>query len=148
SAARDDTAGGDRGRGACRHSERRCMAADDHLAIEAEPSWSRVAGTCSLGGAQRKAVHVGAIERRHVDRRRYVGRQHARERRVERPPLALERRKRDVLCEARARVRGRDYLEKLLLARGPANRRDKIWLRRLDALVHGKALTTTSAPAG
>ena len=40
-----------------------------------------------VGGAQRKAVDIGAVERRHVDRRGEIVRQHAAERRRERHAL-------------------------------------------------------------
>ena len=73
--------------------ERRRMAADDDLAVEREPPRRGVARARGVGGAQREAVDIGAIERRHVDRRRHVMREHAAERRRERdasPPAAAQ----------------------------------------------------------
>ena len=52
--------------------ELRRMAAGEHLGIEREAARRRVARAGGVGGAQREAVDIGAVERRHVDRRRDV----------------------------------------------------------------------------
>ena len=57
-----------------------CDAAGDHFGIEHEPPRRAVAGAGGIGGAHRKAVDVGAVERRRIDRRDHVGREHAAER--------------------------------------------------------------------
>ena len=83
-AARDDAAGGDRGRGAGPHFHRRRDAAGDHFGIERKALRRAVAGAGRIGGAHGKAVDIGAIERRRVDRRDHVGGKHAGKRRAER----------------------------------------------------------------
>ena len=93
------------------------IAADDHLGIEREPSRRAVAGAGGVGGAQRKAVDIGAVERRHVDRRRDVVRQHARERSRERDGFGRQRREIEMPSRSGARLLGRDHFEELLLAR-------------------------------
>ena len=49
--------------------ERRRMAAGDHFGVEREAARRGVARAGGVGGAQRKAIDIGAVERRHVDRR-------------------------------------------------------------------------------
>ena len=68
-AARDDPAGGDRGRGARHHFERRRNAAGDHFGVERKPLRRAVARADRIGRAHGKAVDIGAIERRRIDRR-------------------------------------------------------------------------------
>ncbi len=97
------------------------MAADDHLGIETQAYRHRVAGARGVGGPQRKAVHIGAVERRHVDRRRHVMGEHAGERRREHDRLGRQRRELDMARETRGGLLGRDYLEELLLPGGTAD---------------------------
>ena len=61
-------------------------------ALSVKPAWRCIARPDRVGGAQREAVHIGAIERRHVDRRRHVVREHAAERVGKRNRLGRKRR--------------------------------------------------------
>ncbi len=127
------------------------MSADDDLAIERELPRRGVGRARGIGGAQREAVDIGAIERRHVDRRQYVMRQHAVERRRERHRLGGKRRQIEVTRKARARLLGGDHFEELLLPRGAADRGNEIvcvfrlWAR---SVAHGQACIMTSVPGG
>ena len=56
------------------------MAAGDHFGVERDLPRRAVGRAGGVGGAQREAVDIGAVERRHVDRRRHIVRQHAAER--------------------------------------------------------------------
>ncbi len=126
------------------------MTADDDLPVELKPLRRRIARTRGVGGAQRKAVHIGAIERRHVDRRRDVVREHAAERCGERDALRRQRRKIDMLHKARARLVGGDDVEELLLPRRTANHLDEVVTggTLVRAIAHGHGFITTSLPAG
>ena len=126
------------------------MPADDHLAVEAQLSRRGVAGARGVGRAHRETVHISAVERRHVDRRGHVARQHAAERIGERDRFAGKRRQIDMPRKARARLLGRDHFEELLLPRGAADRRDQIVLGgfRLETRSHGQGLIMTSVPGG
>ena len=117
-AARDDAAGRDRGRGAGHHLDRGLDAAGDHLGIEREPLRRAVAGAGGVGGAHRKTVDIGAVERRRIDRRDNIGGEHAGQRRGKRHGFAAERRAIDAGFEAPARLLGGDHFEELLLPRG------------------------------
>jgi hypothetical protein len=137
------------------------MAADDHFGIEAQAHGRRIAGARAVGRAQRKAVHVGTIERRHIDRRRDIMGKHPGQRARERDRFGPQRCELDMAREARARLLGRDHLEELLLAGGLADGGEQIapaptpplpgsrareggcW-----AVGHGQGLTMTVAPAG
>ena len=79
-AARHHAAGGDGGRGAGPTSIFGRDARRRSPRRSAQPARRRVAGAGGVGGAQREAVDVGAVERRHVERRGHVMRQHAAER--------------------------------------------------------------------
>ena len=91
-------------------------------ALSVKPARRRIGRARGVGGAQRKAVDIGAVERRHVDRRRDVVRQHAAERVGERDRFGGKRREIEMLLEARLRLLGRDDFEELLLPRGRAHR--------------------------
>ena len=71
-----------------------------------KPARRGVARARRVGGAQRKPVDIGAVERRHVDRRGHVVREHAVERHRERDRLAGKRHEIDPACEARMRLLG------------------------------------------
>ena len=149
-AARHHAAGGDGGRGAGLHLDLGRVAAGDHLGVERELLRRAVGGAGDVGGAQRKAVDIGAVERRHVDRRGEIVRQHAAERGRERHALGGQGREIEMRLEALARLLGGDDFEKLLLARGLRGRRPAARSRRASALrlvAHGHGLTTTRAPA-
>ena len=57
-------------------------------ALSAKPFRRAVAGAGGVGGAHRKTVDIGAVERRRIDRRDDVGREHARQCRRERQRFA------------------------------------------------------------
>ena len=151
-AARHHAAGGDGGRGAGLDLELRRMAAGDHLGVERELLRRAVGGAGRVGGAQREAVDIGAVERRHVDRRRH-DRAPARGRA---PPRA---RRVSPGSGARSRWRSKRFLrllgghdfEELLLPRRLAHGGEQFALGARSAcgsLAHGHGLTTTRAPAG
>ena len=79
-AARHHAAGGDGGGGAGLHFDFGRMAAGDHLGVERDLLRRAIGGAGRVGRADREAVDVGAVERRHVDRRGEIARQHAAER--------------------------------------------------------------------
>ena len=121
-AARHDAAGRDRRRGAGRDFDGGFDAASDDFGIELKPLRGTVAGAGRIGGAHRETVDIGAVERRRIDRRDHVGREHAGERRGKRQGFAAERRTIDAGLETPARLRGRDHFEELLLPRGAPHR--------------------------
>src|SRR5204863_7946767 len=121
---------------------------------ETQPPRGAVARARRVGGAQRKPVDIGAIERRHVDRRGDVGGEHAAERLGQADSLAGQRREIDPPHEALARFLGRYDFEKLLLPRSTAYRGQQIRVEiaprgfRLQTRCHGQGLITTSLCAG
>ena len=123
------------------------MAAGEHLGVERQAARRGIGCADRVGGAQRKAVHIGAVERRHVDRRRHVVREHAAERIGERNGLGGKRRKIEMLLEARLRLLGRDDFEELLLPRGRAHRIEQARSRWRSRIVHGNARISSCAPA-
>ena len=126
------------------------MSADDHLAIEMQAARRGVGCARGVRGAKRKAVDIGAIEWRNVDRRLDVLRQDPAERRRKRDRLAGQRGEINVPAEARTRLRGRDHFQELLLASGTPDRRDQFVLgrARCETRSHGQGLTMTSLCAG
>ena len=68
-AARQWTASRNRRGRARQHGPRRRDAAGDHFIVEHDTNGSSFAGQGEVGGAHRKTVDIGAIERRNVDRR-------------------------------------------------------------------------------
>jgi hypothetical protein len=153
-AAGNDAAGRDRRCGAGLDLERRRMPAGDHLAVETKAARRGIARARSVGRAQREAVDVGAIERRHIDRRGDVMREHATERGRERDRLGRKRRRIEVPGEARARFLGRHDFEELFLARSAADRGQDVGGAialggfRFETRSHGQGLITTSLCAG
>ena len=69
-----------------------------------------------VGGLQREAVDIGAIEAGNVHVRRDIFREHTVQRLMERQGLRAERRETKVLAEPRRRLVARDDVEKLGLA--------------------------------
>ena len=122
-------------------------AAGDHFGIERKAFWRAVAGTRGVGGAHRKAVDIGTVERRRIDRRDHVGREHARQRRTESETLTAERRTINAGIEAAARLIGGHHFEELLL---PGGAFDGVEDRRTAWTgfgVYGHDLTATGVPA-
>src|SRR5262245_10436555 len=126
------------------------MATSDDFAVQLEPPRLGVICAGTVGGTQGKAVDIGAVERRHVDRCGHVVRQHAPERRGKGHALARKRREVDMACKASARLLGRDDFEELLLPRRAADQFEKVVAadRLSRAIAHGNGLTTTSLPTG
>jgi hypothetical protein len=124
------------------------VAAGDHLGVECELLRRAVRRAGGIGRAQREAVDVGAIKRRHVDRRGKVARQHAAERCGERHALAGQGREIEMAVESLARLLGGDDFEKLLLpCRLPDGSQQFVFgARRLRFTAHGHGLTITRAP--
>jgi hypothetical protein len=152
-AARNDAAGRDRG---CRirlDLKRRRMTADDDFAIQSKSAWRNIAGANGIGRSERKSIHVGAVEWRHVRGSNHILRKHAAERKWKRHSFVLHSRWHvDPTGEAGIRLFGRDHLEELLLARGSPDRGNKIWgvisLRCFQDGIHGQGLTATSLSFG
>ena len=89
-AARHRTAGRDRSGGARQHRPYRRGAAGDDFVVQHDAHRRRLAGGGQIGGAHRKAVDIGAVEWRHVDRRHDILRQRAAERIRKRPLLGWD----------------------------------------------------------
>src|SRR5262245_63265159 len=68
-AARNNSARGNGGRHAGPHVKRGSVPADNHFAIQGKLAWRGVACSDYMGGAHSKAIDVGAIEWRHIERR-------------------------------------------------------------------------------
>jgi hypothetical protein len=145
--ARDDAAGRDRGRGAGQHFDGRRNAAGDHFGIERETFWRAVAGTRGVGGAHRKAVDIGAVKRRCIDRRDHVGREHARQRRAQRQAFTAKRRAIDAGIEAAPRLVGGHHFEELLLPGGMLNGIEDRRTACAGFGGYGHDLTATGVPA-
>ena len=120
-------------------------------ALSARTAAARLSlGAQRVGGAHREAVDVGAIERRRIDRRDHVVREHAAERVGKRHRLARRAaRDRAAARSARCASSARDDFEELLLPRGAADRIERSRVRRElgDASLMATALTATGAPA-
>ena len=147
-AARDHAAGRDRGRGARRrlrapaHGRRRSTSP-----LSAKPARRDVARARGVGGAQREAIDIGAIERRHVDRRGHIMRQHAAERarraRRSRPgsgdrSMCRAKRARASSAETTSRNCSCRAARRIAAMRSAL---DRFWL---ETCGHGQGLTTTS----
>ena len=122
------------------------MAAGKDLGVERKAARCCVGCADRVGGAQRETVHIGAVERRHVDRRRHVVRQHAAEGIGERNGFGGKRRKIELLLEPRLRLLGRDDFEELLLPRGRAHRIEQ-GDGGVHGFIHGNARISSCAPA-
>ncbi len=150
-AARQHAAGRDRRRSPRLDRERRRTAARQDLAVEQEATRRRVARADEVGGTYRKPVHTGAIERRHVVRRRDVGAEHPAQRLFQRDTLARQGGEIEVALEARLRLLGRDDLEELLLAGGAPHRVEQLRVAShrllVSPAVHGKDRSSTVEPA-
>jgi hypothetical protein len=153
-AARNDAAGCDRCRRPRQHLDGRLDAARHDFGVEHEPPHRIGAGAGKIGGAHRKTVDIGTIERRRIDRRDHIGREHTAERCGEWNGLAGKRRTIDRGIEAPPRLLGRDHFEELLLPRGALDRVEdrgvrvfQHFLRAGRFLTHGQGLTATGVPS-
>ena len=120
--ARDNAAGGNRRRRAGRQFDDGLHAAGDDFSIECEPFRIAIAGADGIGRAHCKTVDIGAVERRGIDRRNDVSREHARQCRRERQHFAGKRRTIDTGLEAATRLLRGNHFEELLLPRRTAHR--------------------------
>ena len=114
-AARHRAAGRDRRGGARQHRPRRRGAAGDHLVVQHHAHRRGLAGGSEIGGTHRKAIDIGAIERRHVDRRHHVFRQRAAERVGKRALLARHGARKQRGFETRQRILARQDGQELVL---------------------------------
>ena len=118
-----------RGRRSRQHWPRRRNAAGDDFIVEHQAHRRCFGGASKIGGAHRKAVDIGAVERRHVDRRHDVFGQRAAER-VRQPALLARHGKRKQRgFEARKRVLARQDGQELILI-------DAVAALRLLVLAH------------
>ena len=125
-AARHHAAGGNRQRlAATRLAVGRHHAGVDLLGAEPHRPRRFFGGAEGVFGHHREAVHVRAIERRHVHRRHDVGGEHASERRVERHALGAAGRQVEGGAEAALRLVAIEDLEELFLLRHRARRRPR-----------------------
>ena len=134
--AGNDAAGRDRRCGSGANFKSRCNTAGDDLAIECEPLRCAESGAQRIRCPQSKAVDIGPIEWRGVDRRDHVSGDDARQRSRKRHRLAGKRRALESCLKAAARFRGRDDFEELLLPRRAADRVDNCGVRWFSVLVH------------
>ena len=103
-------------------------AAGDHFVVQHDAHGRGFAGCGEIGGAHRKAVDIGAVERRHVDRRHDILRQHAAERVGKPPLLARDRARKQRGLEPRHRLFARqDGQELILIDAVAAFRREAHW---------------------
>ena len=113
--ARHRTAGRDRRGRSRQYRPRRRGAAGDHLVVQHHAHRRRLAGGSEIGGTHRKAVDIGAVERRHVDRRHDVLGERAAERVGERALLARHRARKQGGFETRQRILARQDRQELVL---------------------------------
>ena len=120
-AARDDAAGGDGRRRARGDRDAGRHAAGQQLGVQPQPARRRLGGAEGIGGAQREAIHRGAVEGRRIggggDRHRH----HPAERGAERHGFGRQRGEVDGGMEARGGHLGGDDVEELLLPGGAAD---------------------------
>jgi hypothetical protein len=90
-------------------------AAGDHLVVQHHADRRRLTGGSEIGGAHRKAIDIGAIERRHIDRRRHVLGQRAAECVGELALLCGHRTREQCGLETRQRILTRQDGQELVL---------------------------------
>ncbi len=137
-----------RSRSRCRrHFERRRNPAGDHFGVERKPLRRAVAGADRIGRAHGKAVDIGAIERRRVDRRDHVGCKHAGQ--AQRRAVRSRRQRRTIGAglETPARFRRGHDFEKCS-CRAARRTASRIAGPRLPLGFQGHGITATCAPAG
>jgi len=145
-ATRQHAAGGDRGGrpGHDRHLRR--DAGREPLAGEGERAHVLLGRAMGVLRPQREAVHVGAVEARHIDRRDYGGREHPAERPRERDPLLAQRGEAQVALEARGGLLAADHGEELLLLHAVGQARGEGHGHRIGLPAHAYRYTVTRAP--
>ncbi len=80
----------------------------------------------SVGSAQGKPIHIGAIEGWRIDGSHYISAQHAAKRVHERYAFGGQRPQIQVALESRLRLLRRDDLQELLLAGGGTHPRNEV----------------------
>ena len=113
--ARHRAAGGDGSRRPRQHRPHRRNAAGNHFVVQHHPHRRRFAGRRQIGGTHRKAVDIGTIERRHIDRRHHVLGERAAERIRKRPALAWHGARKQRGFEPRQRILARQDGQELVL---------------------------------
>ena len=116
-------------------------------ALSGKTLWRAVAGARGVGGAHGKAIDIGAVERRRIDRRNHVGREHARQRRAEAEAFAAKRRAVDTGIETAARLIGGNHFEELLLPRRLLDGLEDRRTAHVGFRIYGHDLTATGVPA-
>src|SRR4029077_15909459 len=97
--------------------------------------------------AHGKAVDIGTVERRRIDRSYDIDCEHARQRRAKTAAFTAKRREIDAGVEPAARLVGGDHFEELLLPRGALDRIDNRRDAPFGFRVYGHGLTATGVPA-
>jgi hypothetical protein len=118
-AARHRAAGRDLCRRARQHRPRRRRAAGNHLIIEDQAHRRPLACSGEIGRAHGKAVDIGTVEWRHIDRCHHILRHCAAERIGKLPTLARHGAREQRSLEARNRVLPRQNGQELVLIEVP-----------------------------
>ena len=111
-------------------------AAGDHFIVEDQANGRAFARGSEIGGAHRKTVDIGAVERRHVDRRKDIFRQRAAKRIRQRPLLTGHRPRKQRGFKTRQRLLARQNRQELVLIDAFA-----AGLRRCLRVGHGKLIS-------
>ncbi len=114
-APRQRPAGRDGSSGSGQHRNLRNRSACDRFRVERKPDGTRLRGGGEISGAQREAVDIGAVERRHVDRRRDVFGKRQSQRIRKNTLFRLCRPGKQGRFEAGERILARQYRQELLL---------------------------------
>src|SRR5262249_31741275 len=143
-AAWNDAPGGDCGTRTWPHGNDGSVTTGDNLFVKRERLWISVTGAPSICCAQRKAIHVGPVERWCISCGHDVTCKHAGVSTCQRDSLGGHWGEVEMPCETGARFLCRDNIQKLLLPRGRTDARNQIavssrlWLWRF---IHVATLT-------
>jgi hypothetical protein len=124
--ARHRTAGRDRRGRSRQYRPRRGGAAGDYLVVQHHADRRSLPGRRKIGRTHRKAIDIGAVERRHVDRRHHVLRERTAERVRERALLRRHRTWKQRGLETRQRILARQDRQELVLNDVAISRRGRI----------------------
>ena len=113
--ARHRTAGRDRCGRSRQYRPRRRGAAGDHFVVQHHADRRGLACGSKIGGTHRKAIDIGAVERRHVDRRHHILSERAAERVGERACLRRHGTREQGGFETRQRILTRQDRQELVL---------------------------------
>ena len=114
-AARHRATGRNGSRGPRQHRSHWRNAAGDDFVVQQQPHRRRLAGRRQIGGTHRKAIDIGTVERRHVDRRPHVFGQRQAKRVGQRPALARHGARKQRRFEPRQRIFTRQDGQELVL---------------------------------